>query len=77
MAEPARDQTREGKTMHPGNPTLYEEILLLALDDDKGTTPMEGMFRNAMGAATREAVQAVQAAVFVCTMVPVITTAGS
>ena len=31
--------------------TLYEEILLLALDDDKGTTPMEGMFRNAMGGA--------------------------
>lgn len=31
--------------------TLYEEILLLALDDDKGTTPLEGTFRNAMGGA--------------------------
>jgi hypothetical protein len=31
--------------------TLYEEILLLALDDDEGTTPLEGMFRNAMGGA--------------------------
>ena len=30
---------------------LYEEILLLALDDDKGTTPMENMFKNAMGGA--------------------------
>ena len=30
---------------------LYEEILLLALDDDKGTTPMESMFQNAMGGA--------------------------
>lgn len=30
---------------------LYEEILLLALDDDKGTTPMEGMFQKAMGGA--------------------------
>jgi len=30
---------------------LYEEILLLALDDDKGTTPMESMFKNAMGGA--------------------------
>jgi len=31
--------------------TLYEEILLLALDDDKGTTEIEGMYRNAMGGA--------------------------
>ena len=31
--------------------TLYEEILLLALDDDEGTIPLESMFRNAMGGA--------------------------
>ncbi|MCP4571307.1 MAG: GPP34 family phosphoprotein [bacterium] len=31
--------------------TLYEEILLLALDDDKGTTEMGGMYVNAMGGA--------------------------
>lgn len=30
---------------------LYEEILLLALDDDKGTTPMESMFKTTMGGA--------------------------
>jgi hypothetical protein len=30
---------------------LYEEILLLALDDDKGTTEMGSMFQNAMGGA--------------------------
>ena len=37
--------------MNPRKLTLYEEILLLALDDEKGTTPMESMFRNAMGGA--------------------------
>ncbi|MEN8007345.1 MAG: GPP34 family phosphoprotein [Candidatus Krumholzibacteriota bacterium] len=30
---------------------LYEEILLLALDDDKGTTSQGGFFRNSMGGA--------------------------
>jgi hypothetical protein len=30
---------------------LYEEILLLALDDDKGTTPTGNLFVNAMGGA--------------------------
>ena len=30
---------------------LYEELLLLALDDDKGTTDLEGMYRTAMGGA--------------------------
>jgi len=30
---------------------IYEEILLLALDDDKGTTGMGAMFANAMGGA--------------------------
>lgn len=30
---------------------LYEEILLLALDDDKGTTPLESMFKTTMGGA--------------------------
>ncbi|MFT5316710.1 MAG: hypothetical protein ACI9UK_002556 [Candidatus Krumholzibacteriia bacterium] len=29
----------------------YEEILLLAMDDDKGTTGSGGMFVNAMGSA--------------------------
>ena len=28
---------------------LYEEILLLALDDEKGTTNLGGLFANAMG----------------------------
>jgi hypothetical protein len=31
--------------------TLYEEILLIALDDDKGTTGIESMHKNAMGGA--------------------------
>ncbi len=31
--------------------TLYEEILLLALDDEKGTTGVGGMHGNAMGGA--------------------------
>ena len=30
---------------------MHEEILLLALDDDKGTTSLGGMFANAMGGA--------------------------
>ena len=30
---------------------LYEEILLLALDDDKGTTALDSNFANAMGGA--------------------------
>ncbi len=30
---------------------LYEEILLLALDDDKGTTAIDGMHNTAMGGA--------------------------
>ena len=30
---------------------MHEEILLLALDDDKGTTSMDSMFTNAMGGA--------------------------
>lgn len=38
--------------MNPRPPLpLYEELLLLALDDDKGTTDMEGMYRTAMGGA--------------------------
>jgi hypothetical protein len=31
--------------------TLYEEILLIALDDDKGTTGLESMHKNAMAGA--------------------------
>ena len=38
--------------MSPRTPlTLYEEILLLALDDDKGTTELGGMYTKAMGGA--------------------------
>ncbi len=33
------------------NLPIHEEILLLALDDDKGTTAMGSMFANAMGGA--------------------------
>jgi hypothetical protein len=41
-----------GPAMSPREPLpLYEEILLLALDDDKGTTAIEGMYRTAMGGA--------------------------
>jgi len=38
--------------MNPDNRLmLHEEILLLALHDDKGTTSMGGYFANAMGGA--------------------------
>jgi len=33
------------------NLTLYEELLLIALDDEKGTTGLESMHKNAMGGA--------------------------
>ena len=37
--------------MHTRSLPLYEEILLLALDDDAGTTSGAGFFTNAMGGA--------------------------
>ena len=60
---------------------LHEEVMLLALRDEEGKKRLQGRKKRIerltsgglMGKATREAVQAAQAAVMVACMVPAIT----